>query len=322
MSTDRKAIKYDFEPEVARMRKDVLGGLARDPKILPSQYLYDERGAVLFDQICDTQDYYVTQTEISILRKNLDQIKELIGPDAVVIEPGSGSGVKTKLLLEGLDDPAGYVPIDVAKKQLAEFAASMDKAYPDLDVTPVCADFTAEYELPQHVEEHRKRIIYFPGSTIGNFMPDVALGLLRHMRQLCGSSGGILIGVDLRKEHGILERAYDDSEGVSKDFAMNYLVRLNRELNAEFTMDSFDYEAVFNEGESRIEMALVSLQDQTVSLDGADVTFKKGERVRTEVSYKYSLEDFAGLAAKAGLKVEAVWMDERRLFSIQYLVNA
>ncbi|MGB0716748.1 MAG: L-histidine N(alpha)-methyltransferase [Phycisphaerae bacterium] len=322
MSSDPKIIKFDFEPETGQMREDVLRGLASNPKVLPSQYLYDEKGAVLFDEICETDDYYVTQTEISILEDNLDAIKAKIGPSAVVIEPGSGSGIKTRLLLEGLEDPAGYVPIDVAKKQLAEFASSMDKAFPDLDVLPICADFTGDYELPDYVDQHRKRIIYFPGSTIGNFMPEFALRLLHHMRDICGPHGGILIGVDLIKDHQVLERAYDDSDGVSRDFAMNYLVRLNRELQADFSLDDFTYEAPFNEKESRIEMALVSLKDQQIDLDGAEVAFRKGERIRTEVSYKFSVESFAALAGRAGLKVEDVWTDEKRLFSIQYLVPA
>ena len=171
----------DQEPAIEMMRADVLRGLARDPKVLPSQYLYDERGAQLFERICETAEYYLTRTEIAILRENMDAIADRIGPGALVIEPGSGSGIKTQLLLENLEEPAGYVPIDVAKQQLVEFSAQMNRRFPDLAVTPVCADFTGDYELPPCAQAGDKRVAYFPGSTIGNFVPAVAVDVLRHM---------------------------------------------------------------------------------------------------------------------------------------------
>jgi dimethylhistidine N-methyltransferase len=249
---------HDYEPATETMRDDVLRGLAQDPKTLPSQYLYDERGARLFERICETEEYYLTRTEIAILRENMAAIVARIGPGALVIEPGSGSGEKTELLLENLEDPAAYVPIDVAREQLIGFAAQIDQRFPDLDVMPVCADFTDGYELPACGNAVRKRVAYFPGSTIGNFTPPDAAELLRNMSELCDDVGGVLIGVDLKKDRAIVEPAYDDAGGVSREFALNYLVRLNRELDADFDLDQFGYEAPYNEAEGRVEMALIA----------------------------------------------------------------
>lgn len=315
----RELAIQDHEPASETMRDDVLRGLSRDPKMLPSQYLYDERGARLFEKICETDEYYLTRTEIAILRRNMDAITERIGPSALLVEPGSGSGIKTRLLLEALDDPAAYVPIDMAKGQLREFAAQMDDEFPDLEVLPVCADFTNDYDLPTSKAMARKRVAYFPGSTIGNFTPDVAPTILRHLAALCYKDGGVLIGVDLKKDAAILEAAYDDARGVSREFALNYLVRLNRELAADFRPDQFGYEAPYNEVAGRIEMSLISLCRQVVCIDDAEVLFEAGERVRTEYAYKYDRDDFATLANTAGLAVTDIWTDADALFSVQYL---
>ena len=309
----------DYGPATKTMRDDVLRGLAQNPKMLPSQYLYDERGARLFERICETEEYYLTRTEVAILRHHMDAIVDHIGPGALVIEPGSGSGIKTQLLLENLEDPAAYVPIDVAKQQLAECAVRMDQRYPDLEVKPVCADFTNDHELPTVEGRVRRHVVFFPGSTIGNFTPADAVGILRQMAKLCGDDGGVLIGVDLKKDRAILEPAYDDAEGVSREFALNYLVRLNRELGADFELRRFGYEAPYNEAQGRIEMALVSLCQQVAHIDDVSVPFSTGERVRTEYSYKYSLEEFAEVAKKAGLTTAEVWTASKRLFSVHYL---
>jgi dimethylhistidine N-methyltransferase len=249
----------------------------------------------------------------------MDAIVHRIGPGALVIEPGSGSGVKTRLLLENLEDPAGYVPIDVAKQQLADFAEATAQRFPDLQVAPVCADFTNDYELPPCADAARKRVAYFPGSTIGNFTPKDAIGVLRRLAGLCKDDGSVLVGVDLKKDPAILEPAYDDAAGMSRDFALNYLVRLNRELDADFELERFGYEAPYNEDHGRIEMALVSRRRQVAHIDGVGVTFGADERVRTEYSYKYDTEEFAALADQAGLAVIDVWTDPDRLFSVQHL---
>lgn len=309
----------DYGPMTETMRTEVLLGLSQDPKTLPSHYLYDERGARLFERICDADEYYLMRTELDVLHRHMDAITSRIGPQALVIEPGSGSGVKTRLLLDGLKEPAGYVPIDVAKRQLEQFAAETARAFPDLEVMPVCADFTNDYELPRCPNPVKTRVSYFPGSTIGNFKPATAVKVLERMAELCDDNGAVLIGVDLKKNREALEAAYDDAEGVSCEFALNYLVRLNRELGADFRLDQFAYEAPYNEELGRIEMALISLCDQDVRVDGIEVAFKDQERVRTEFSYKYTLAEFAALAAEAGLSVEETWTDPNKLFSIQYL---
>lgn len=309
----------DYGPLADTMRSEVLRGLSQDPKVLPSHYLYDERGARLFERICETDEYYLTRTELEVLEQNLEAITSRIGPRALVIEPGSGSGVKTHKLLEGLEEPAGYIPIDVARRQLEQFATETARAFPDLEVMPVCADFTADYKLPNCPIPVRSRVSYLPGSTIGNFEPGAAVKVLDCLAELCDGNGGLLVGVDLKKDRKTLEAAYDDAEGVSREFALNYLVRLNRELGADFQIDQFDYEAPYNEELGRIEMALISLCDQSVRVDGTRVSLKQQERLRTEFSYKHTLLEFAALAEKARLCVEQIWTDPNNLFSVQYL---
>ncbi len=310
---------HDYAPCANTMRDDVLRGLSRIPKELPSQYLYNKRGAELFEQICKTKEYYPTRTELDILSRHMGAIADRIGPGAIVIEPGSGSGLKTRTLLQGLDEPAGYVPIDVAKEQLTQFATSVDCEFPEIEVIPVCADFTTDYEIPSCKNTEGSRVCYFPGSTIGNFKPHSAINVLQHLAELCDDDGGVLIGVDLKKDRTTLESAYDDAEGVSREFALNYLVRLNRELGADFNVDQFDYEAPYNESLGRIEMALVSLCKQEVNIDESCVRFEKDERVHTEYSYKYTLDEFATLAERANLRVEQTWTDPDEQFSVQYL---
>ncbi len=309
----------DCSPQTAKMRADVLRGLSQTPKQLPSQYLYDECGARLFEQICELDEYYLTRTEISILRRYLPQMAGAVGPRPLVVEPGSGEGIKTRLLLEHLDDPVGYVPIDIAREQLVEAAESLNAEFPALEVLPVCADFTGEYALPAPTRPHERVLVFFPGSTIGNFTPQQAGRLLARLGRLCRPAGGLLVGVDLKKDRATLEAAYDDAAGVSAAFALNYLVRLNRELGAEFDLDQFGYQAPYNERLGRIEMSLVSRRAQRVRLDRTVVHFGRGELVHTEFSYKYDLRGFAALASQAGLSVARVWTDPQRRFSLQYL---
>jgi dimethylhistidine N-methyltransferase len=310
---------HDFEPDVATMREDVLRGLRCEPKKLPSQYLYDERGARLFQRICETSEYYLTRTEVSIFETNIDAVSARIGPGALIIEPGSGNGLKTRLLLNGLKDPAGYVPIDLSKKQLGRFAKEIEDEFPDLEVLPVCADFTGDYEVPAATAEVRSRVTYFPGSTIGNFAPREAVAVLRHLATLGRS---MLIGIDLDKDRSILEPAYDDAEGHSREFALNLLVRLNRELGADFAVEQFGYEAPYNEDAGRIEMSLVSERKQTVHIDRHRVEFQRDERMLTEYSYKFDLDGFAELAGKAGLLVAETWTDPDDLFGVLYLTSS
>ncbi len=312
----------DQSPATAAMRADVLAALRQDRKELPSLYLYDERGAKLFEEICETEEYYPTNTELGILETHLAEMAELIGPGALVIEPGSGSGMKTELLLGHLYEPAGYVPVDIACEQLADVAHKLNEKFVALEVLPVCADFMSDFDLPTCTRMPRRRIVYIPGSTIGNFKPQVARQLLAQMHKLVGTTGGVLLGVDVKKDAKILEPAYDDADGVSGRFAMNYLERLNRELGADFDISQFVYTAPYNVELGRIEMGLVSQRDQVVHIGDEAVRIRAREKLYTEYSYKYAPEEFAEFAGTAGFHVRRVWMDRNRLFSVQLLEPA
>jgi len=304
---------------LAQFREDVLCGLAGPEKTLPCKYLYDERGSRLFDRICELPEYYPTRTEISILRRYSAEMAAELGPDCLVIEYGSGSGLKTPLLLERLSRPAGYVPVDISREHLLASATALARRFPAIEVLPVWADFTADFDLPVTRRLPRRRAVFFPGSTIGNFGPHEAVRLMRGVARQCGPRGGFLVGVDLRKPREILEPAYDDAAGVTAAFNKNLLVRINRELGANFDLDQFQHRAVFDDRHSRIEMHLVSRKRQVVKVGGVSVWFAAGETICTEHSYKYTRETFRELAMSAGLALGEIWTDDDRLFSVQYL---
>lgn len=309
---------YDFEPLRKTFLNEVLQGLQDARKELPSKYFYDDAGSQLFEQICELDEYYLTRTELSIMQEQMEAIVALLGPRCLLIEYGSGSSTKTRMLLDALHDPAGYVPIEIAKEQLLRSVAALSTVYPTLEVLPVCADYTSDFDLPLPGRPVQRKIAYFPGSTIGNFDREAATRFLRKIARSC-QGGGLLIGVDLKKDFNILHRAYNDSQGVTAQFNKHLLVRMNQELGAHFVLHQFGHYAFYNPGQSRIEMHLVSLKNQVVRIGEQEIAFKLGESIWTESSYKYTLEEFAQLAACAGFTVEHVWTDPRMLFSIQYL---
>ena len=311
---------YDFKSEQDRFRDDVVNGLQKQQKELPCKYLYDERGSYLFECICGLDEYYIPRTETSIMKTAIGQIAELLGPDVLLIEYGSGSSTKTHILLDHLTNPAAYVPIDISRDQLLEAAENLISKFPRLTIVPVCADYTCEFSLPDIKGQVSRLIAYFPGSTIGNLSPNEARQFLAHVGKLCGPGGGLLIGVDMKKDPAMLHRAYNDSDGVTAQFNLNILERINRELEGKFQTASFEHYAFYNPQESRVEMHLISQRDQKVRLDSTSVSFARGESIWTESSYKYNLDEFALLAASAGFAVEQVWTDEQHLFSVQYLV--
>jgi dimethylhistidine N-methyltransferase len=297
----------------------VLEGLKRTPRELSPVWFYDELGSFLFDSICDLPEYYITRTELQIMRSHAEEMASFIGPNAALIEFGSGTSLKTRLLLDRLVSAAAYIPVDIARDHLLDAAGMLARDYPDLRIIPVCADFTRPFDLPSAVFSASKRVMYFPGSTLGNFLKPEALALLSRMREMVGKSGAVLIGIDLRKDPRILERAYDDSSGVTAEFNMNALRHLNRELGSDFDLSGYEHHAVWVDEESRIEMHLVAKRDQTVHLGGESLKIKRGEHVRTEYCHKYTLDSFADLAAMAGLSVSRVWMDPEKQFSVQLL---
>lgn len=306
---------HDYCPESSTFLEDVLDGLSRPRKTLPSKYFYDDRGSVLFDRICELEEYYPTRTELAIMREHAGEMAEAVGERVLLIEYGSGSSVKTHILLEALASPAGYVPIDISREHLVSAAERIAEQYPRLEVMPVCADYTQDFPLPRPTDVPRRRIVYFPGSTIGNFLPERARAFLRRVRH---QADGLLIGIDLRKEAAVLEAAYNDADGVTAAFNMNLLRRINEELGADFDLDAFSHRAVFNDRASRIEMHLVSRRAQVVRLDGQAFGFEEGETICTEYSHKYTVDGFADMAAEAGLELGRVWTDARQYFSVQY----
>jgi dimethylhistidine N-methyltransferase len=306
-------------PAADQLTLEALEGLRKSPKQLSPVWFYDEEGSCLFDSICELPEYYLTRTEMQILTDHAGEMAQLIGPHAALIEFGSGSSDKTRMLLDKLEDLAVYVPIDISRDYLFEAAGLLARDYPHLRITPVCADFTQPFELPVHIAAARRRVVYFPGSTIGNFEPDAARELLKTMRTIIGRKGAVLIGIDLRKSPEVLERAYNDAAGVTAEFNLNALRHLNRELGANFDVDAFEHSALWIEDMSRIEMHLVSKRDQEVRLGAETVKIRRGEHLRTECCHKYTLEGFAELAAAADLDVTRVWIDPDRQFSVQML---
>lgn len=301
--------------EVTRFRTAALAGLAKSPKTLPCKYFYDARGARLFEQICELDEYYPTRTELSIMRDHVAEMAQVIGPRARVVELGSGEGVKTRLLLEALERPVEYVPVDISAEQLAHVARSLRQRFPYVRISPIVADYTHAFALPPCPGAART-VAYFAGSTIGNFEPEDALTFLTRTAALCGPGGGLLLGVDLKKDTNVLEAAYNDREGVTAAFNMNLLSRINRELGGDFREDAFRHQAIYNEALGRIEMHLFSKVSQRVHVGPATFGFEAGESIVTEYSYKYDVEQMAALAARAGFKRERVWTDRENRFSV------
>lgn len=298
--------------------RDVLHGLGQPNKRLPCKYFYDRAGGELFERICQLAEYYPTRCELAILERYAPAMAEQIGAGVALIEYGSGSSRKTRLLLDQLRDPVAYLPVDINGEQLQQTVQNLASRYPHLEVHPVEADFTHPFPLPGLNRPASRRVVYFSGSTIGNFEPAAVRDLLAHIAGLCGPGGGLLIGVDLKKNPRLLHAAYNDSLGTTAAFNLNLLARINHELGADFALDHYDHYAFYNPIPGRIEMHLLSGTSQTVHVGGTAILLSDGESICTEYSYKYSLEDCVHLAQAAGLRVRQVWLDEDRLFSVQY----
>lgn len=301
--------------------REAIDGLSKDQPELPCKYLYDDRGSELFEKICETDDYYVTRADLALHQTHLDEIVARIGPDAHIIELGSGAGVKIRSLLEACDHPRAYSPIEISGEALAISVAQLAEQFPALDIRPLQADYTQP--IPETVlrldPPARRRVVYFPGSTISNFTHAEAREFLRRMLRLAGPTGGVLIGVDLIKDESRLCAAYDDSEGVTAAFNMNLLTRLENDLGARLDADAFHHEARFNPTIKRIEMHLVAHRDTQIELDDQTFEFSAGRTIHTENSHKYSIESFSSLAREAGLRTVETWTDPEGLFSMHYL---
>jgi dimethylhistidine N-methyltransferase len=310
---------HDLHPETSGFLEEVLAGLAKPQKELPPKYFYDARGSELFEAICELPEYYLTRTETALMRDRGADMARHLGPGCALIEFGSGSGRKTRILIEAAA-PAAYVAIDIARDQLEATAADIASDFPALEVTAICADYSRPIALPQLAAlGSSRRVIYFPGSTIGNLTPAEARAFLRNARGLAVSGGGLLIGVDLKKDTARLNAAYNDARGVTAEFNLNLLARINRELGAAFDLAAFRHFAFYNEALGRIEMHLVSMKAQSVTIGGGVFRFRPDETLHTENSYKYSIAEFQELARSAGLAPAECWTDPERLFAVHYL---
>lgn len=310
--------KQNIDVTIDNDLAEILTGLAKVQKQLPSKLFYDERGSRLFDEICELEEYYPTRTELKIMQDNIDEIASLFNNETLFIEFGSGSSLKTRLLLEHLDKIAGYIPIDISEEYLLKCAEELREEFPSIDIYPVPGDYTKPLDLPEVPNKVSHKIAYFPGSTIGNFQLNEAKEFLKVIHNLVDKNGGLLIGVDLKKDINILEKAYNDSKGITAEFNLNVLRRLNREYGFDFVIDNFEHNAFYNEKFGRIEMHLVSKCDQEFGQNGNTFFIKEGETILTEYSHKYSLKEFEELAADY-FSVEKIWVDENKLFSVQYL---
>jgi len=306
----------DYEPDLPTFSGDVVAGLRARPKTLPCKYLYDAHGSKLFDEISTLEEYYPTRTELAIVRDRIDEMAAVLGHDFRLVEYGSGSSMKTRVLLERLLGITEYVPVDISRSHLLQSVEALAGDYPDVPIVPVCADYTRTFELPPARE---RTIVYFPGSTIGNFHPWEAREFLSRIAAQCGADGGLLIGVDLKKDPAVLHRAYNDSRGVTAAFNLNLLARINRELDGDFLTNDFTHEAIYNQALGRIEMHLVSAVSQMVQVGGHMFSFDERETIHTECSYKYTIDEFAALARSAGFEPVRVWTDVGGYFSVQYL---
>ena len=310
----------DHESLHDTFREDVLAGLSRERKAISPKHFYDGRGSELFERICELDEYYPTRTELAILNARSQEMASAIGPGVTLIEPGAGSGQKASMLLERLEDPAAFVPIEISLDALEAASERLAHRFPGVTMHPICADFMHAGSIPDSIGEGR-RVVYFPGSTIGNLDRPERAGLLSRFGEAVGRGGGLLIGIDLVKDEGVLRAAYDDREGVTAMFNANLLERMNRELAASLDPEGFEHDAPWVRERSRIEMHLVSRRDQEVEVAGRTFTFKAGERLHTESSHKFVPEEFDAEAAEAGFEPVDHWQDERGWFRVSLYVR-
>jgi dimethylhistidine N-methyltransferase len=309
---------HDLAPGEESFRDAVLNGLARPRKAIPCKFFYDERGSALFDEICRLPEYYPTRTEIAVLEENAEEIAAQMGAYSRIVEFGSGASHKARILLQALDRPVAYVPVDISREHLLEAASSLAEDFPDMAIIAVCADYTGPFTLPSLPGPAGKRIGFFPGSTIGNFEPDAAERFLANCADILGPRGEMLIGVDLKKDPSILDAAYNDRRGITAAFNLNLFERINRELDGDLDLDSFEHFAFYSESKGRIEIYIRSLVDQQAMIAGRRFQFAAGELIHTEYSYKYSVAEFRALAARAGFRPVDTWTDPAELFSVHY----
>lgn len=309
----------DLQPSRSQVLADVLAGLSARPQRLPSRLFYDAEGSALFEAITHTPEYYPTRTELALLDRHLPGIAARIGPAAHVVELGSGSGTKTRHLLQALADPVAYTPVEISRQALLDSLQLLGPLLPRVQMLPLCADFTQSFALPQPARAAARRLLFFPGSTLGNFTEAAAVSILHGMRQAMGPEGLALIGIDLDKDPALIEAAYNDAAGVTADFTLNLLVRLNREIGSDFDLAGFAHRARYVVPWRRIETSLVSRRAQVVHVAGQAFAFARDEAMHVEYSHKYDDAQFAAMTAAAGLRVAAAWDAPARMFGLRLL---
>jgi L-histidine Nalpha-methyltransferase len=308
----------DLAPGQESFRDAVLSGLGREPKSLPCKFFYDARGSALFEAICEVPEYYLTRAEMAILETYAGAIAERIGPHCRLIELGSGSSRKVRLLLNALEAPLAYVPVDISRDFLRDAAAKIAADFPELQIAAVCADYTKPFELPALSGPPGKRVGFFPGSTIGNFEPDSVVGFFVHCGRLLGPGAEMLVGVDVKKDKAILDAAYNDAAGLNAEFNLNLLHRISKELDSDIEIDNFEHVAFYNPNEGRVELYIRSKKAQSATIAGRRFSFAAGELIHTENSYKYAIPEFRELAARAGFAALDTWTDRDGKFSVHY----
>jgi dimethylhistidine N-methyltransferase len=312
---------HDYHPDTGSIREQIVKKLALPNKELPDTLLYSEQGSQFFEAVTHTDGYYLTRTEIAIMESAVKEMAEAIGDATLLVEYGSGSSRKTRLLLSAMPTLSGYVPLDISKEFLLESARQIATDYPTLEVLPVCADYEQNFNIPVPTKPFTRRVGYFPGSTIGNRTQAKALEFLRKVRHDMGEGGGLLIGVDLKKDTQLFANAYNENEPMAQAFVLSSLETLNRDYGADFDLTQFRFQFHYNENEGWVEIGIVSLQNQTVQVCDQRVEFGVNERILLQVACKYTLAEFADLAHQAGWKVQQVWTDDKQWFSVQYLVG-
>jgi dimethylhistidine N-methyltransferase len=296
---------------------EIIQSLGKSQKELSCKFFYDERGSMLFEQISELEEYYLTRAEISILNNNIKHISDAVGEKVLILELGSGSSRKIRILLDNFKSVAAYIPVDISREFLLRSSGKLSKEYSDLKIIPIVADYTKPFTIPEFEIPYSKIVAYYPGSTIGNFTGEQAHYFLKNIAGLCGINSGLLIGIDLKKESEILEKAYNDGKGITAQFNLNILKNMNSSFGTNFEINKWKHKAFYNEEHGRVEMHLQSLEEQSVRVNGTSILFKKDETIHTENSYKYSIEEFEKMI-DSFYSLKNVWSDPGNKFAVCY----
>jgi dimethylhistidine N-methyltransferase len=310
---------HDHKPDTLSLYEAVVQGLSKQQKSIPPKFFYDKRGSELFDQICQQPEYYLPTVEQRMLEQYALEIAELTGQGRVLIEPGAGNASKVRLLLDAVQ-PSAFVPMDISFEYLKSSATALAEEYPWLSIRAACVDFTHSLPVPESVPEG-PRLLFFPGSSLGNFSKREASEFLKLVHATLGRDGMLLIGIDTKKHHGVLNAAYNDAAGLTAEFNLNLLYRLQNELKAELNPNNFSHKAFYNKDAGRVEMHLISKSKHTLKIEGHQFEFEEGEYLHTENSYKYSPQEFISMASLQGFQSVRVWLDEQGMFAV-YLLRA